>query len=163
MNPALTVRPAEVEDTVYLKKWLMQPEVLQWFPMCDEKEIDDSIRVWTSYISLKAAVTACIDGIPVGMSNVYVQPYEKFAHQALFSILVDSAHHGKGVGTLLLTELMKLAKEEHKIELLHLEVYDKNPAIFLYEKMGFKIYGKEPRFIKYEGEYADKILMQRRL
>ena len=57
----------------------------------------------------------------------------------------------------------KLAKEEFHIELLHLEVYEGNPAIRLYERFGFVKYGEHPHFIKEEGRYLSKILMQKLL
>ncbi len=163
MKLPVTIRFAQEGDAPFLTKWLSQPYAMQWFPMCNEREVEDAVRVWISYSKLRAGITACYNGEPVGMSNVYVSPYKKLASQALFSLIVAEPCRGQGVGFAILTELMRLAKEEHHIELLHLEVYDQNPAIFLYQKMGFKEYARHPRFLKLDGVYTDKILMQRKL
>ncbi len=157
------VRVSEIEDIPYLTTWLNDPSVLRWFPMADAREVEDSVRIWTGYIRLKSALTICVDGTPVGMANLYIAPFQKLTHQSLFSIMIDERYRGQGLGTILMEKLMKFAKEEHKIELLHLEVYDKNPAIGLYKKMGFKEYGRHPHFIKLDSEYVDKVLMQKEL
>ncbi|OGN54000.1 MAG: hypothetical protein A2098_03310 [Chlamydiae bacterium GWF2_49_8] len=71
---------------------------------------------------------------------------------------------GKGIGRRLLKEIEELAKEMFQIEILHLEVYEGNPAIHLYERAGFKRYGIEKHFIKEkEGQYRAKIMMQKEL
>ena len=59
--------------------------------------------------------------------------------------------------------MTKAAKNHFKIEILHLEVYQGNPAIRLYERLGFKEFGRQPKFIKIGGEYLDKIMMQKEL
>ena len=43
---------------------------------------------------------------------------------------------------------MHLAKDQFRIELLHLQVYSENPAIHLYERMGFKEFGRQIAWIK---------------
>lgn len=159
----ISVRDADPEDAVNLKQWLLDPEILRWFPMDNENEVEDSVRIWVSYAKQKAGLTALVDGKPAGMANLYIQPFKKFAHQCLFSIIVQSSQRGKGIGTVLLSELIKTAKERFNVEILHLEVYDGNPAIRLYERLGFKYYGRHAKFIKIGDTYIDKILMQREL
>ena len=85
------------------------------------------------------------------------------AHQCLFAIIVDEQHRGKGVGTALLRELIILSKEKFQLEFIHLEVYEGNPAINLYKRFGFEQYGIHERFIKDQGRYISKILMQKNL
>lgn len=54
----------------------------------------------------------------------------------LFNIAVEPAMQGKGLGKLLLNELMIQLKEKN-IQTLWLEVRESNPARWLYEKQGF--------------------------
>lgn len=159
----LSVRAAIATDHAYLVEWLQQPNVLQWFPLSDLREIEDAVRIWMSYATHGAVLTVLWDGVPCGISTLYLQPFKKLAHQCLFAIIVDERYRGKGAGTLLLNQLIKLAKEQFKIELLHLEVYEGNPAIRLYEKLGFSKYGCQRHFIKEEGHYRAKLMMQKRL
>lgn len=159
----LEIRLAEESDQRYLIEWLLQPGVLRWFPLTDLREIEDAARLWMSYAKQGAVLTAVWEGIPCGIANLYLQPYKKLAHQALFAILVDEKYRGKGIGTKLLQELILLAKEKFRLELIHLEVYEGNPAIRLYERLGFQPYGTQKKFVKDQGRYINKILMQKNI
>ncbi len=161
--PQLTFRLTEEADATPLMQWLSDPDIMRWFPMCDMREIEDASRIWAGYSRIQSGITALWDGEPCGMANLYVQPYKKQCHTCLFSIIVQGNMRGKGIGKQLLECLMKHAKEKFKIEILHLEVYDGNPAIRLYEKLGFKEFGRQSRFIKENGKYIAKVFMQRAL
>jgi putative acetyltransferase len=163
MRETYSFRPTNAEDAPYLLQWLSDPKILRWFPMLDGKEIEDSVRIWIGYSRIDAGITALYNDEPVGMANLYIQPYKKLAHTCLFSIIVKEEMRGKGVGKQLLEHLMKHAKEKFKIEILHLEVYEGNPAKRLYERAGFKEFGSQSRFIKENGKYIPKIFMQKKL
>jgi RimJ/RimL family protein N-acetyltransferase len=159
----ISIRPGVEGDQKLLVEWLLQPGVLNWFPLANLKEVEDAARIWVSYHKQGAVLTSLFDGVPCGIANLYLQPYQKLRHQCLFAVIVDEKFRGKGVGTVLLKELMKLAKERFSIRLLHLEVYDGNPAIGLYERLGFKQYGIHRHFVKEDGIYRPKIMMQKNL
>lgn len=159
----ITIRLTRSHEDIYLKKWLSDPDTLRWFPMTDEREIDDAIRFYMIFAAMGACLTAEWYGIPCGMANLYISSYRKLAHQCLFSIIVGEEYRNKKVGSALLDELEKLAKEKFQIEFLHLEVYAGNPAYRLYERKGYVEYGKQARFINESGVFVDKILMQKKL
>jgi putative acetyltransferase len=159
----LTFRLTLPEDGPYLSQWLSDPRILTWVPMFDAREIEDAVRIWIGYSRIEAGVTALWNSEPCGMANLYIQPYKKLAHTCLFSIIVKEEIRGKGVGKQLLENLMKHAKEKFKIEILHLEVYQGNPAKHLYERAGFKEFGCQTHFIKENGKYIPKIFMQKSL
>lgn len=163
MSNPVSIRLGEEEDKKYLIEWLLQPGVLQWFPLSDLREVEDAAQIWISFAKQNAVLTALWDGVPCGNATLYLQPYKKLAHQCLFAIIVDEKFRGKGVGTLLLNELMRVAKENHGIRLLHLEAYEGNPAVKLYRKLGFKEFGIQHRFVKENGGYQAKIMMQKDL
>jgi len=157
----LTMRPASEEDSDCLKRWLLDPVILKWFPMFSEREVDDAVRIWLGFSKIGAGITADWDGSACGMFNLYIQPFKKLAHTCLFSIIVEKEMRGKGIGQALIEEGEKLAKDKFGIEILHLEVYKGNPAQKLYERMGFVVYGVQEHFIKEDGEYTSKIFMQK--
>jgi RimJ/RimL family protein N-acetyltransferase len=159
----ISTRVTEESDYPLLIEWLMQPGVLRWFPLTDLREVEDAARIWMSNTKLKAVLTALWDGVPCGIANLYLQPYKKLAHQCLFAIVVDEKYRGRGVGTHLLTDLMALAKDHFHLELLHLEVYEGNPAVKLYKRLGFQEYGFQRRFVKEGDQYLGKLMMQKRL
>lgn len=158
----LKIRMSRDDDAKYLTKWLDDAEILKWFPMSNKIEIDDAVRIWMSYMKYKAVITAEWEGMPCGMANFYIQNYERLAHQSLFAIIVAKQYRSKGIGTALIAELIKLAKESFNLKILHLEVYKGNPAQKLYERLGFIQYGVHKKFLKdLNGEYYDKIMMQK--
>lgn len=157
----LNFRLTNIDDTAHLLRWLSDPQILRWFPMFDAREIEDAVRIWIGYSRLESGLTAEWNGEPVGMANLYIQPYKKLVHTCLFSIIVKEGMRGKGIGKALIEALMKHAKEKFKIEVLHLEVYEGNPAKRLYDRAGFKEFGRQSRFIKEDGKYTGKIFMQK--
>jgi putative acetyltransferase len=159
----IEVKTAQMEEGKLLTAWLSDPAILKWFPMTDVREIEDAVRIWMGYSKYEAAFTAYVDGVPAGMSTLYLQPYQKFAHQCLFAIIVDEKYRNKGVGKALIEHMSEKAKSQFNIEVLHLEVYEGNPAYRLYHRMGFEEFGRHPRFIKIGDEYLDKIMMQKKL
>ncbi len=159
-----SLRLSEPEDIEYPKKWLEDREILRFFPMSDTEEIEDAMRIWKDYIlHKKSSLTALCGKEVIGMSLLYVSPWKKLQHQSLFVIIISPEWRGKGVGQKLLLALMDMAKEKFHIHILHLEVYEDNPAVEFYKKLGFVAYGKHPHFLKQEGKYIDKLLMQKHL
>ncbi|MGR3973041.1 MAG: N-acetyltransferase [Candidatus Rhabdochlamydia sp.] len=163
MNLPCTIRLFQEEDEHALTCWLRDPVNLQWFPMTTEWEIQDAIRIWKGHMAYKSAFTAEYEGKAVGMGVLYLQPFEKLAHQCCFAIIVHEAYRNQGVGRALISHFEQQAQETFALQFLHLEVYENNPAIHLYHKMGFVELGRHPRFIKDNGVYLDKILMQKKL
>lgn len=157
----IEIRYTEPGDAKYLKEWLMEPETLRWFPMDDEVEIDDAVMRWIAFYRYKCSLTITKDGIPCGISTLYLQPYRRLAHQCEFGILIGKEHRNKGIGSYLLNSAIHLAKEKFKIELIHLQVYEGNPAIRLYTRFGFKEFGRQNAWIKEENRYAGRIFMER--
>lgn len=157
----LNFRFTEFSDAKYLKQWLSDPSVRRWFPMADEIEIDDAVNRWVGFSRYKCSITALKDGIPCGLATLYLQPYKKLAHQCEFGIIMDAAFRNQGIGTQLLNQLIHLAKERFRIELLHLQVYADNPAKRLYERFGFKEFGRQNQWIKEnDGSYTGRIFME---
>lgn len=162
-QPELSFRLTRAEDAPPLMQWLMDPKILPWFPMIDAREVEDAVRIWIGYSRIEAGLTAEWNGEPCGMANLYIQPYKKLMHTCLFSIIVKESMRGKGIGGALLKQLMQHAKDKFKIEILHLEVYEGNPARKLYERHGFKPFGSQTHFIKENGKYLGKTFMQKQL
>ena len=148
------------EDEPFLIDWLLEPDTLRWFPMFTPQEVREAARLWILNAERRAAWTFLIDDKPCGMACLELSPYKKCAHQALMAIIVRKDVRGKGVGREMIERIKGFALELG-ITLLHLEVYEGNPAQRLYERMGFKQYGVHKKFLRDpSGGYANKILMQ---
>lgn len=158
----LDIRYTEMSDAPHLKEWLSDPNVNTWFPMDDAAEIDDAVMRWVSFSRYRCSLTAVQDGVPCGIVTLYLQPYRKLAHQCEFGIIVAPGYRNKGIGSDLLKNLIHLAKEYFHIELLHLQVYAKNPAIRLYKRFGFVEFGNQTHWIKErDGSYTGRIFMEK--
>ena len=155
------IRYTEEGDGKYLREWLLDPEVGRWFPMSEVSEVDDAVGRWIAFHRYSCSVTATVDGIPCGISTLYLQPYRKLAHQCEFGIICSPDFRGLGVGSQLLSNLMRLAKEEFGIQLLHLQVYAENPALRLYKRFGFREFGRQTCWIKEGGAFVGRIFMER--
>lgn len=158
----LDIRYTDMSDGPLLHQWLKEPNVSRWFPMHDEVEIEDAVSRWISFAKYYCSLTATMNGKPCGIATLYLQPYRKLAHQCEFGIIVGGDQRNKGIGGQLIKNLIHLAKDYFKIELLHLQVYQDNPAIHLYERWGFTEFGRQNQWIK-EGphDYRARIFMER--
>ncbi len=87
-------------------------------------------------------------------------------HVGELSIAIKDGYRGFGLGGELTKEILKEAKERLKVtpKVVRLSVFSNNdPAIKLYEKMGFKVVAKIPKQIQYEGRLLDEVVMMKEL
>lgn len=85
---------------------------------------------------------------------------KKTRHRATFGMAMLKSEWGQGLGKKILSELIVFAKQAG-YELLELEVAAVNtPAVSLYKKLGFMVYGERPRSLKLKnGDHFDELLM----
>jgi ribosomal protein S18 acetylase RimI-like enzyme len=99
------------------------------------------------------------DGELVGTAGFSIQQGQPNAHKGrLFGMYVRPSSRNLGVGRLLLSEVLNVAREN--VELIQLSVVrDNGPARRLYESVGFLEFGVEPKASKYGDKYYDEALM----
>lgn len=166
LREQVVIRFTDYSDENPLREWLKaeKPSIYRWFPFGDDVEAEDSVKRWISFSRYRCSLTAVVDGVPKGLATLYLQPYKKLAHQCEFGIIVAPDARNLGIGAKLITSLEKLAKETFNIELIHLQVYEGNPAIRLYERMGYKKYGYQAHWIKeLDGTYVGRTFMEKDL
>lgn len=85
---------------------------------------------------------------------------QKTLHRAEFGIAILKQAWRQGLGCKLVSELIAFAKQAG-YEQIELEVAAENaPAIHIYQKLGFAVYGERPRSLKLKnGSYLDEWLM----
>lgn len=106
-------------------------------------------------------ITAFADGKIVGDAGVLkIRDHIKFRHRGYFGISILEAYCDLGLGSIMLDEAIRIAKE-NGFEQLELGVFSDNlRAIHVYEKAGFKKVGVWPRAFKLkDGTYRDEVLM----
>ena len=104
------------------------------------------------------------DTTPVAWGSLNpFSPREAYRHVADFSIYVERAVRGKGLGKLVLGRLIELARE-HGFHKMVLSAFPTNTGgMALYEAMGFRTVGiyKEQGLL--DGRWVDTIIMEKLL
>ena len=97
-----------------------------------------------------------------GSLNVFnARPAYRFV--ADFSVYVERAYRGKGVGRVLLSRLIELARE-HGYHKLVLSAFPFNTGgMALYERMGFRTVGIYREQGQLDGKWVDTIVMEKLL
>jgi len=156
----LDIRYTYVTDTPYLRDWLRNPQVQTWFPVSEERELEDAIQCWIGFSRYSSSLTATLSGVPCGIGTLFLMPYRKVAHHCVFKLVVDPKHQHKGIGTSLLKNLKHLAKNYFHLDLIHIEVFEGNPFIDLLQKFDFHEFARQERFIKDKEGYKARILFE---
>ena len=101
----------------------------------------------------------------IGIVAFHQESRIKVRHKAYIrSMYVKQEYRGKGIGKLLLNELIERAKAINEIEVLLLDVVTNNiSAKQLYLSFGFKIYGIEKMAYKFDHQYFDMEYMSLRI
>jgi len=158
--PELDIRYTYVTDTPYLRDWLHNPQVQTWFPVSEEKEIEDAIQCWIGFSRYSSSLTATLSGVPCGIGTLFLMPYRKVAHHCIFKLVVDPKHQHKGIGTSLLKNLKHLAKNYFHLDLIHIEVFEGNPFIHLLKTFDFHEFARQERFINDKDGYKARVLFE---
>lgn len=97
----------------------------------------------------------------IGTAGLLFESRRNTRHTAtIVGMYVAPEHAARGVGARLLGACIDLARTDPCIEILYLTVTSTNaPAIRLYERTGFVVYGREPRSMRIGDRTFDKLLM----
>jgi RimJ/RimL family protein N-acetyltransferase len=90
-----------------------------------------------------------------------ITPQEKTSdHVGTFGLIVKKEYRREGIGKLLMVFTLQEVKRLKNIHIIDLGVFgDNGPAINLYKKMGFVVYGCLPKGVKHRDHYDEHILM----
>ncbi len=154
------IRFSTLDDTHSLRSLLKLKGMLHWFPPGDDLELENFIRIWMGYCRYSSGLTATYQNEPIGMAILFLMPYRKVAHHAMFQLIVDPDYQRKGVGTSLAKNVKHLAKTRFQLDSIHVEILDDNPVCSLLEKLEFKRFARQERFVKEGDMYFPRILME---
>jgi ribosomal protein S18 acetylase RimI-like enzyme len=161
MSADVTIRRLRSDDAasfraIRLEALKANPELLR-----STFELEDKLDVAWFAGRLEDAhiVGAFRDGELVGTAGFAIQQGQPNAHKGrLFGMYVRSSLRNLGVGRLLLSAVLDVAREN--VELVQLSVVRENrPARRLYESVGFLEFGVETKASKYGDKYYDEALM----
>lgn len=109
----------------------------------------------------RAVLGAFVGGNLVGLVGIKREEPRKLAHKArLWGMYVAPANRKQSVGRQLVAEALALARSQLNARQVTLGVNAENgPALALYERMGFKPFGREPAFMLVDGITQDEVQM----
>lgn len=152
------VRYSNMTDMPYLRSWLSDPKIMQWYPPSDERELENFVQVWMGFCRFSASLTATFEKMPIAMGTLFLMPYRKVAHHCMFQLIVDPNFQKKGIGFSLLKNLKHLAKSYFRLEIMHTEVFESCPICFLFQKSNFRQFGRQENYVKENGKYLARLL-----
>lgn len=170
-GPSISVRPATVSDAQALlslsNRILAQPgnfHLLQAHEnVQSEKEQSELIGFYLKKPNRCILVAENSKKEIIGQVTAFGGTYEADKGTAVVIIEVDHSHRRQGIGTLLLQELEKWARQNglHRLELSVLP--ENRAAIGLYEKNGYAIEGKKRSSRRSAGRFYDELIMAKLL
>lgn len=151
-------RPTDVQGVLEIRRQVIEEGI---------SNIDDTLptpeKIIESTLTEKPGSLALIAddaGKAVGLLKLMRGEMSFVQHHLFLSIEIHRMFRGSGLGTLMMTHGAAWARH-YGYEFIRLGVFDSNPrAVALYERLGYREYGRLPRFIKTpEGRYAASIEM----
>ncbi len=107
-------------------------------------------------------LVAVVGGEPIGAAGLHLNPGRRRAHAAGLHVGVADDHQGRGIGSALVAELVRMADGWLNLLRIELTVFEDNlPALALYRRHGFVIEGTHRGFAFRDGLYVDALAMAR--
>jgi ribosomal protein S18 acetylase RimI-like enzyme len=142
MLPPVSLRPATPEDTeflaaVYAATRMEELAVTGW---SDEQKAEFCRMQFTAQdthyrLHYPTAEYSVIEVSEIPIGRLYVDRWTREIR--IMDIAILPGHRGKGTGTLLLTDLQREAAGSGRCLSIHVERF--NPALRLYERLGFRM------------------------
>ena len=127
-----------------------------------DEESQQPLEAFTRQITDSAVFGAFQDDALCGVAGLFWHRGIKASHSAnLYTVYVAPSARGTGCSLLLINFALDHARSLGKVQVLLGVSTHNEPAIALYRKAGFEIYGTEPRALFVNGRYIDEHLMVR--
>ena len=152
--------PADAEALIVLRREALERDPLAFGASpADDRGLDLAF-VRHALASSEQAVFGRLDGgVLVGMVGVVRDTQLKRRHRAqVWGMYVAPPARRLGVGSALLAAVVRHARTWTEVEQLCLSVTDvADDARRLYERSGFRLWGREPRALRWEGQLVDEL------
>lgn len=167
----VVLRSASVRDAEALLTYLKKTAAETRFLMREPEEITLTLEQEGAFLREKEIeerelmLIAEVEGVHVGNCSVSsLGNCLRYKHRCSMAIALYQEYCGLGIGKQMMRTALDVAKK-CGYEQAELEVVTTNePAIHLYQSLGFEIYGEQKHSMKYkDGSYADEYLMMKKL
>lgn len=156
---AFDIRYSENSDITHIRKWLQTKGMLSNFPMGNEKEIEMNLRYWSGFFRYHSSLTSTYNGVPNGVATLFLMPFRKVMHFGMMQFIVDPKWQRRGIGTALIKNIKHLAVTKFKLERLYFDVFEGSFSHSFLLKNGFIEICRQEKFVKENGKYKSRIIM----
>ncbi|WP_183041217.1 GNAT family N-acetyltransferase [Salipaludibacillus neizhouensis] len=166
----LRVRKLEKKDNYLLAKWLSDPTILEFYEGRDNCfDLDKVNKVFYASEDNEVKCIVEFDGIEIGYFQFYRIDDETkkeygYLDENIYGtdqFIGEVEYWNKGIGTLLVTSMVKFLIEHKKADRVVMDPQTRNTrAIKCYEKCGFKKVRILPKHEHHEGKYQDCWLIE---
>ncbi len=169
-NGKLKVRRLVKEDNILLAKWLSDPQVLEFYEGRDNPfDLEKVNEVFYAHDDEEVKCIMEYEGKEIGYVQFYRLDEETkkeygYLNENIYGtdqFIGETEYWNKGIGTLLVTSMIKFLIEHKNADRIVMDPQAKNTrAIKCYEKCGFKKVKLLPERELHEGEYQDCWLIE---
>lgn len=161
----MQIRAARLDDAEAIRS-IYNVEVMTSTSVFDlvPRSLEDQ-RTWLTERSGAHAVIVADDGGEVVGFASLSRFKERPAYNTTVedSVYVDRDHHGRGIGSTLLDELVQVARGHGFHTMIGRITADNDASIALHRRAGFEIVGREREIGRKFGRWLDVVIMQKML
>ncbi len=166
MDPETVIRHAVSSDVDSFRE--LRLEALKNHPTAFAMDYDDMASRSREYWEGRLKIDPMEDGLffaeagseLVGMSGIHRNIGKKISHTAMvWGVYVKPGWRGRRIAKSLVRACLNWASHLGLVNVRLGVVTENKAAVRCYERIGFSIYGTEPKVIFYEGMYYDDYLM----
>lgn len=162
----VTIREAEKKDAPNMLVYMKQVTAETDFLAFGVGDFTNTLQEEETFVETsrnapnKLALIAECGGRVIGVLSVSASSKERLKHSGEFGVSVLKAYWGKGIGSILICEMLDWARTSGVIRKINLYVRsDNDQAISLYEKYGFVREGVFRRSFSIRGKFYDSLMM----